>query len=118
MAQDNTAGEFLMGFVIGGLVGAAVALILAPQSGSETVAQIREKGIELKGHADNLTGDVRDRASDLASQAKDKASQLTDQARSTVDNIQLPRPGTSSGPSSYPSPSDQLGNSEAAAGGI
>ena len=37
MAQnDNDFSAFLAGFVVGGLVGAAVALILAPQSGEET----------------------------------------------------------------------------------
>lgn len=44
--QQNNGdfGAFLAGFVIGGLVGAAVALILAPQSGSQTRTQIIEKG--------------------------------------------------------------------------
>ena len=40
--NDSDIGAFLSGFVIGGLVGAAVALILAPQSGEETRAQIRQ----------------------------------------------------------------------------
>ena len=34
--SDNEIGAFLTGFIIGGLVGAAVALITAPQSGEET----------------------------------------------------------------------------------
>ena len=38
MSNDNSSeiGAFLVGFIIGGLVGAAVALILAPQSGEES----------------------------------------------------------------------------------
>ena len=49
--NDSDIGAFLSGFMLGGLVGAAVALILAPQSGEETRAQIRQKGIELRDQA-------------------------------------------------------------------
>jgi hypothetical protein len=37
-------GSFLAGFVIGGLVGGAVALVLAPRSGAETRSQITGRG--------------------------------------------------------------------------
>ncbi|MGH2607283.1 MAG: YtxH domain-containing protein, partial [Anaerolineales bacterium] len=46
--RDSDFGAFFSGFVIGGLVGAAVALLMAPQSGEETRHMIRDKGIELK----------------------------------------------------------------------
>ena len=46
--NDNEIGAFLTGFIIGGLVGAAVALISAPQSGAEKRAQIRERSIEQR----------------------------------------------------------------------
>ena len=43
MAENKSDfGAFFSGFVIGGLVGAAIALILAPQSGEETRAQMLE----------------------------------------------------------------------------
>ena len=42
MGDNNSDfGAFLAGFVIGGLVGAATALLLAPQSGEETRTIIR-----------------------------------------------------------------------------
>ena len=46
--QDQSFGAFLVGFVVGGLVGAAVALLYAPQSGMETRAYIKDKSIELE----------------------------------------------------------------------
>ena len=46
--NDSEFGSFLAGFVIGGLVGAAVALVLAPQSGADTRSQITGKGNELR----------------------------------------------------------------------
>lgn len=48
MNENNSDfGAFLAGFVIGGLVGAATALILAPQSGEQTRGQISNKSTEL-----------------------------------------------------------------------
>ena len=56
MAGDS-GGGFVAGFILGGLVGAALAIVFAPQSGEETVSMIREKGIELKGRIDEMSPD-------------------------------------------------------------
>jgi len=45
--EKSYGGEFMAGFLVGALVGAAAALLLAPQSGEETRTLIREKVIEL-----------------------------------------------------------------------
>ena len=50
--NDSDLGSFIAGFLIGGLVGAGVALLLAPQSGEETREMLRERGIELKNRAE------------------------------------------------------------------
>jgi gas vesicle protein len=51
MSDRSGGAEFFAGLVIGGLVGATLSLLLAPQSGEETRAQIRDKGIEYKDRA-------------------------------------------------------------------
>jgi len=79
MADNNgDLGSFLAGFVIGGLIGAGVALLLAPQSGEETRDFIKDKSIEL-----------RDRAYDTADEARVKAEQLAQQARDRAAEIQV-----------------------------
>ena len=55
-------GAFLAGFVIGGLVGAATALILAPQSGSETRNRIVGKSHDLRDAGSQRVHQVRDSA--------------------------------------------------------
>ena len=52
------ASSFFTGFFVGAMVGGAAALLLAPQSGEETRAQIRERSIELKEQAEATYGDV------------------------------------------------------------
>ena len=51
MSNQNSGVLFLTGLMIGGLVGASLALLLAPQSGAETRGQIRAKSLELKDEA-------------------------------------------------------------------
>ena len=74
MSERGGGGEFFAGFLIGGLVGAAVALFLTPQSGEETRHRLQEKGIELK-----------DRAVDLSAQARQRAESLQEQGRIILD---------------------------------
>jgi len=70
---DNTySGDFLAGFVVGALVGAAAALLLAPQSGEDTRTYIRDKGIELGERADAPSVEARQRAQELEAQAEEK----------------------------------------------
>jgi gas vesicle protein len=77
----SETGAFLAGFIVGGLVGAAVALILAPQPGERTRAQIREKGIELRDRAEDLADDARVRAEEAAEEARRRADELQQRGR-------------------------------------
>ena len=52
---NNSGGRFMAGFVLGGLIGSTTALLFAPQKGEETVAMVREKGIEIKQRLDELS---------------------------------------------------------------
>ena len=45
---NDSNSSFLAGFVMGGFVGAAVALIFAPQSGSHTRASFVNRGVTLQ----------------------------------------------------------------------
>jgi len=65
MANDNGSGWFVAGFIIGGLVGFAAGLLTAPQPGEQTQAQLRERGIELKGMAEDLALEARKKAEEL-----------------------------------------------------
>jgi len=87
MAERDSGLEFFAGFVIGGLVGAAVALILAPQSGEETRAQIRERSIELRDRAGELAVEARQRAEELSEEARRRAEDLSADTRKRVEEI-------------------------------
>lgn len=89
MAKDNDSdiGAFLTGFVIGGLVGAAVALIMAPQSGAETREQLRQKGIELRTQGEETLAETRARAESAAAEARARAEKLAADARLRAEEM-------------------------------
>jgi gas vesicle protein len=77
--------SFLSGLLLGGLVGAGVALLMAPQSGEETRKLIREKGIELRDQAseslEQAAAEARTRADELTKMAKERADQVSKVAK-------------------------------------
>lgn len=85
--NDGDVGAFLSGFIIGGLVGAAAALVLAPQSGHETRAQMREKGIELKTRSEDGLQEARARAGQAAAEMRIRAEEIAAEARVRAEGM-------------------------------
>jgi len=72
---------FLVGLLVGVLTGAGAMLLLSPQPGKETRAQLRQKGMELRDEtARTVEGAV--------AQARDKARQITDDVREQAVELQ------------------------------
>lgn len=72
MADRDDFGAFLVGFVVGGLTGAVVALLFAPQSGEETRTLIKDKTIELRDKAAEEAEILASKAEKFAADAKTK----------------------------------------------
>jgi gas vesicle protein len=85
MTENKCAGDFLAGFLVGALVGAATALLFAPMSGEETRVMIREKGVELGQRADEMSIEARKRAEELQIQARQRAEAMQERVRVAVD---------------------------------
>jgi gas vesicle protein len=85
MSATNEGGAFFAGLVIGGLVGAALALLLAPQSGEETRAIIRDKSLEYKDWAEEGYVEARHRATEAGHYAHDHAAALGEKSKSAYD---------------------------------
>jgi gas vesicle protein len=83
--NNNEIGVFMAGFVIGGLVGAATALILAPQSGVETRAQIAAKGDEVRRVSEQRMHELGEKASTATGQAQERARIVLDEGKHKVN---------------------------------
>jgi gas vesicle protein len=69
MARDEGAGSILLAFILGAVSGAAVALLYAPASGSETREYLGEKAREGR---------------DKAAEATERGRQALSQGRETL----------------------------------
>jgi Gas vesicle protein len=74
--RDNGFGSFLIGFLVGGLTGAVISLLYAPQSGEQTRAVIKEKAIELRDKTTDTLEETYKKAEDAATDAVEKAQEL------------------------------------------
>lgn len=85
MSDRDDLGAFVIGFVVGGLAGAVAALLLAPTSGEETRAVIKEKAIELKDRTSESVGQAYSQAETAARDALTRAQDLFHQAEARAE---------------------------------
>ena len=76
MSDRDEFGAFLVGFLVGGLTGAVVALLMAPQSGEETRAVIHDKSIELRDLANESAAEYKARADKTIADLRVKVEDL------------------------------------------
>jgi gas vesicle protein len=65
MREENgfSTGGVLMSFILGGIVGAGIALLFAPKSGSDTRQMIKEFADDVKDKTQNYVDDVKGKVS-------------------------------------------------------
>ena len=79
--QPSHAKSLLTGLVVGGLVGAGTMLLLAPQPGARTRAEVRDGAIHLRDHTTELV-------KEKVSQVKSKANQIKTDVQVKAEDLQ------------------------------
>ena len=95
MSNDSDSGSFtrglFLGAIMGGLVGAVTALLLAPKSGAEFRKDIAQKSTELYDKATDLLQTVESNVSDTVhssmNEGKVKAQHIVESARNQAEEI-------------------------------
>ena len=72
--SGHSTGSIILAFFIGGLVGAGVALLLAPQSGKETKQKIKE-----------LADDAKEKAAKYAEEVKSKVTSAVGKSKELIE---------------------------------
>lgn len=93
--EGLSSKDFLLGTMIGGLVGAATALLLAPKSGRELRSDINDQATYVRLKTEQMKHSALEKGQDLAVTAKDKTAQLSDtiSLHSTQLVNKIKRPG-------------------------
>jgi gas vesicle protein len=79
--HSGGVGTFLLGIA----VGAAAALLLAPQSGAATRRELRRSARRAKRAARDIAGDITTSVNDTFEQARGRVEQGIDTARQAID---------------------------------
>lgn len=86
MTERGSVGTSVAAFVIGGIVGAGIALIFAPHSGTRTRRQIRRIGQRALSKAEEAQAQVRGAVEDLVDDLHEKLDDEIESVREWSDN--------------------------------
>ena len=80
--QDSVnAKDFVIGVLVGGIIGAAAGLLLAPKPGTELRSDAATQAIRLKDKSVELSSTAKDKTVKLSTQLKEQSSQLVDKVK-------------------------------------
>lgn len=83
--------DFFIGALVGGIVGAAASLLLAPKSGKELRSDLVEQAHTMKEKTSSLTSNAMEKGSLYAQLAKEKSSNIaktvTEQSSYVADKV-------------------------------
>jgi gas vesicle protein len=85
MAEETRVGEKALFFVLGGFIGAAIALLLAPRSGEEIRRLIAAKTREGADFISNRTKDISEKGASLIDRGKELLQQQRDQLSAALE---------------------------------
>lgn len=96
--QDSSgSGMFLLGAVAGALVGAGVALLMAPKSGAEVRQDLSSGYNSVRDAASRRYRDIAERANQKLSQLEQRVDQYTGRSSATPSSSTMGDATTSSG---------------------
>jgi len=82
--RDNNWMPVVLAFVIGGLIGAAVAMLMAPQSGPEMRSMIMDKSAEIKDKAVNTVSDTKDKVESITNRGQKAVEEQVKAAKKSI----------------------------------
>jgi gas vesicle protein len=85
MSDESSAGEKALFLMLGAVIGATAALLLAPRSGAETRKMIASKARESADVVVNRTRNVAEKATEYVERGKELLQQQRDQLAAVIE---------------------------------
>lgn len=73
--------DFILGAFVGGIVGAATALFLAPKAGSELRHDVAIQAVTLKEKSVEFSGNAKEKTNQLSNQLKEQSTNLVEKVK-------------------------------------
>jgi len=83
--RGYSSGSIVVAFLLGGAVGAGIALLTAPQSGRETREKIREAAEDAKDKIRSASEDAKHKIRALSDDAKEKLHETYEHGKGVID---------------------------------
>lgn len=87
MAGEKKGKDLLIGAVVGGLLGAATALLFAPKSGRELRSDITENAKAVSDKTVQIASTVSQKTQDVAKSVSTTTSDFVGKAKDTAANV-------------------------------
>ncbi|MGM7702402.1 YtxH domain-containing protein [Pseudalkalibacillus sp. Hm43] len=79
--------DFLIGTLIGGIVGATTALLLAPKTGKELRTDLNDQALQLKDKSTEVATMAKEKSSNLAQSVSTQTSQAANKVKEFSNNV-------------------------------
>ena len=76
MSDHDGSNKFVIGFLLGVVLGAAVGILYAPHPGRETRAILREKVEVAREKAKEIVGEAREKSREIITKAKEEPQKV------------------------------------------
>lgn len=83
--------DFVIGVLLGSIIGAATALLLAPKSGTELRGNISTQAVQLKEKTVDLSSAAKEKTTQLSKQLQEQSGQLVGKVKSFKANPSSPQ---------------------------
>ncbi|MEO5616312.1 MAG: YtxH domain-containing protein [Candidatus Eisenbacteria bacterium] len=94
----QSSNGMMKGLLFGAVVGAGIALLMAPAAGTDTLRRLKDKAKQLRGKAEDLADDTREKLENAGHAVGAGARDLANTAKENRDSFQ----STTGGTTSYP----------------
>jgi gas vesicle protein len=85
--QNIDSKDFIIGALVGGMLGAAAALLLAPKAGKELRSDLNEQAGYLKDKSNEISQLAREKSSGIVRTVSEQSNQVASKVKDLTSNL-------------------------------
>ncbi|MDM5315532.1 YtxH domain-containing protein [Fictibacillus sp. b24] len=85
--QNIDSKDFIIGALVGGMLGAATALLLAPKAGKELRSDLNEQAVYLKDKSNEFSHLAREKSSNIVRTVSEQSNQVATKVKDLTSNL-------------------------------